>query len=95
MWAKWGSPSIPLDRGDLHITHPEPREFSKKYHEKNVKISRKNNFPPLFPLSITPPPIRQDFFFLEIKKNKETTVEENSIQSSLRRRSTGSVSTGL
>ena len=24
MWAKWGSPSIPLGRGDLHITHPEP-----------------------------------------------------------------------
>ena len=23
MWAKWGSPSIPLGRGDLHITHPE------------------------------------------------------------------------
>ncbi len=22
MWAKWGSPSIPLGRGDLHITHP-------------------------------------------------------------------------
>ena len=21
--AKWGSPSIPLGRGDLHITHPE------------------------------------------------------------------------
>ncbi len=24
MWAKCGSPSIPLGRGDLHITHPEP-----------------------------------------------------------------------
>ena len=23
LWAKWGSPSIPLGRGDLHITHPE------------------------------------------------------------------------
>ena len=23
MWAKWVSPSIPLGRGDLHITHPE------------------------------------------------------------------------
>ena len=23
MWAKWGSPSIPSGRGDLHITHPE------------------------------------------------------------------------
>jgi hypothetical protein len=23
MWAKWGTPSIPLGRGDLHITHPE------------------------------------------------------------------------
>ena len=23
MWSKWGSPSIPLGRGDLHITHPE------------------------------------------------------------------------
>ena len=23
MWAKCGSPSIPLGRGDLHITHPE------------------------------------------------------------------------
>jgi hypothetical protein len=23
MWAKWGSPSIPLGRGDLDITHPE------------------------------------------------------------------------
>ena len=23
MWAKWGSPSIPFGRGDLHITHPE------------------------------------------------------------------------
>ncbi len=23
MWVKWGSPSIPLGRGDLHITHPE------------------------------------------------------------------------
>ena len=23
MWAKWGSPSIPLGRGDLHITHPK------------------------------------------------------------------------
>jgi len=23
MWAKWGSPSIPLCRGDLDITHPE------------------------------------------------------------------------
>ena len=23
MWDKWGSPSIPLGRGDLHITHPE------------------------------------------------------------------------
>ncbi len=23
MWAKWGSPSIPLGRGALHITHPE------------------------------------------------------------------------
>ena len=23
MWAKWGSPSIPLGRGDLHITHPQ------------------------------------------------------------------------
>jgi hypothetical protein len=23
MWAKWGSPSIPLSRGDLHMTHPE------------------------------------------------------------------------
>ncbi len=23
MWTKWGSPSIPLGRGDLHITHPE------------------------------------------------------------------------
>ena len=23
MWAEWGSPSIPLGRGDLHITHPE------------------------------------------------------------------------
>ena len=26
MWAKWGSPSIPLGRGDVHITHPELRE---------------------------------------------------------------------
>ena len=26
MWAKWGSPSIPLGRGDLHITHPELRD---------------------------------------------------------------------
>ena len=23
MWAKWGSPGIPLGRGDLHITYPE------------------------------------------------------------------------
>ncbi len=23
MWVKWGSPSIPLGRGDLDITHPE------------------------------------------------------------------------
>ena len=23
MWVKWGFPSIPLGRGDLHITHPE------------------------------------------------------------------------
>ena len=23
MGAKWGSPSIPLGRGDLHITHPK------------------------------------------------------------------------
>ena len=23
MWSKWGPPSIPLGRGDLHITHPE------------------------------------------------------------------------
>ncbi len=23
MWSKWGSPGIPLGRGDLHITHPE------------------------------------------------------------------------
>jgi hypothetical protein len=23
MWVKWGSPSIPLGRGDLHITHPQ------------------------------------------------------------------------
>jgi hypothetical protein len=23
MWVKWGSPSIPLGRGDLHIAHPE------------------------------------------------------------------------
>ncbi len=23
MWDIWGSPSIPLGRGDLHITHPE------------------------------------------------------------------------
>ena len=23
MWSKWGSPSIPFGRGDLHITHPE------------------------------------------------------------------------
>jgi hypothetical protein len=23
MWDKWESPSIPLGRGDLHITHPE------------------------------------------------------------------------
>ena len=23
MWAKWGSPSIPSGRGDLHMTHPE------------------------------------------------------------------------
>jgi hypothetical protein len=23
MWAKWGSPSIPLGRGDFHMTHPE------------------------------------------------------------------------
>ena len=23
MWDKWGSPSIPLGRGDLHMTHPE------------------------------------------------------------------------
>ena len=23
MWSKWGSPSIPLGRGDLHIVHPE------------------------------------------------------------------------
>ncbi len=23
MWSEWGSPSIPLGRGDLHITHPE------------------------------------------------------------------------
>ena len=23
MWAQWGSPSIPLGRGDLHMTHPE------------------------------------------------------------------------
>ena len=23
MWVKWGSPSIPLGRGDLHKTHPE------------------------------------------------------------------------
>jgi hypothetical protein len=24
MWAKRGSPSIPLRRSDVHITHPEP-----------------------------------------------------------------------
>jgi hypothetical protein len=23
MWTKWGSPSIPFGRGDLHMTHPE------------------------------------------------------------------------
>jgi len=23
MWDKWGSPSIPLGRGDLNTTHPE------------------------------------------------------------------------
>jgi hypothetical protein len=23
MWVKWGSSSISLGRGDLHITHPE------------------------------------------------------------------------
>ncbi len=23
MWSKWDPPSIPLGRGDLHITHPE------------------------------------------------------------------------
>ena len=23
MWVQWGSPSIPLGKGDLHITHPE------------------------------------------------------------------------
>jgi hypothetical protein len=23
MWSEWGSPSIPLGRGDVHITHPE------------------------------------------------------------------------
>jgi hypothetical protein len=23
MWSKWESPSIPLSRGDLHMTHPE------------------------------------------------------------------------
>ena len=23
MWSKWGSPSIPLGRGDLDMTHPE------------------------------------------------------------------------
>ncbi len=23
MWVKWGYPSIPLGRGDLHITHPQ------------------------------------------------------------------------
>ncbi len=23
MWSKWGFPSIPVGRGDLHITHPE------------------------------------------------------------------------
>ena len=23
MWVKWGSPSIPFGRGDLHIAHPE------------------------------------------------------------------------
>ena len=23
MWTNWGSPRIPLGRGDLHITHPE------------------------------------------------------------------------
>jgi hypothetical protein len=23
MWSKWGSPSIPLGRGDFHMTHPE------------------------------------------------------------------------
>ena len=23
MWAKWGSPSIPVGRGDLDMTHPE------------------------------------------------------------------------
>jgi hypothetical protein len=23
MWDKWGTPSIPLGRGDLHIAHPE------------------------------------------------------------------------
>ena len=28
MWSKWGSPSIPLGRGDLHITHPELCEDS-------------------------------------------------------------------
>jgi hypothetical protein len=23
MWTKWDPPSIPLGRGDLHITHPD------------------------------------------------------------------------
>ncbi len=23
MWSKWGPPSFPFGRGDLHITHPE------------------------------------------------------------------------
>ncbi len=27
MWSKWGSPSIPLGKGDLHITHPEHCDY--------------------------------------------------------------------
>ena len=26
MWTKWGSPSISLGRGDLHIIHPKLRD---------------------------------------------------------------------